>query len=221
MKNVSFTPKDNPSGALYLPVSVWSVSFSRFYIYIHTHTHTHTSVCLCMCVHVRVCLCMCVCVFDPGISLHCHSVNFTFPSSVLFLFPEPLVFFFLDLLDYNIQWWNITSSNSLRENIQQFQGWLSLWLSDILKKTGVSIFLLRCLHPVGSVSWSQDGCSSSKHFLYTQQAAQRRRRWRICTYAFLFIWEHDLSQKPVQYSALQSQQASIGSHAYTLSLVTG
>ena len=119
VKNVSFTPKDNPSGALYLPVSVWSVSFSRFYIYIHTHTHTHTSVCLCMCVHVRVCLCMCVCVFDPGISLHCHSVNFTFPSSVLFLFPEPLVFFFLDLLDYNIQWWNITSSNSLRENIQQ------------------------------------------------------------------------------------------------------
>ena len=115
VKNVSFILKDNPSGALYLPVSVWSGSFSRSYT--HTHTHTHTSVCLYMCVHV--CLCMCVCEFDPRISLHCHSVNFTFPSSVLFLFPEPFVFFFLDLLDYNSQWWNITSSNSLRENIQQ------------------------------------------------------------------------------------------------------
>ena len=104
-------PQDNPSGALYLSASVWSGSFSRSY----THTHKCMSVYVC----AYACLCLCMCVFDPGISHQCHSVNFTFLSSVLFLFPGPHVFLFLDLLNYNIQQWNITSSNSLRENIQQ------------------------------------------------------------------------------------------------------
>ena len=69
------SPWNNPSGALYLPASVWSGHFTFLdLIYI----------CVCLCV------CVCVCVCDPVISLHCHSVNFTFPS-VLFLFPGPHV----------------------------------------------------------------------------------------------------------------------------------
>ena len=58
VKNVSFILKDNPSGALYLPVSVWSGSFSRSYTHTHTHTHTHKcmSVYVCACVSVYVCV---------------------------------------------------------------------------------------------------------------------------------------------------------------------